>query len=227
MTIPRILHPLFDRAAQPDSPHDAPLEATLAQQTQTLAFMGSLATRCWNWPRHDNLYGGITRHDCPKAYVSAIDTWTDFSIGWEDSLDDYEPYCTYELPWLLTVSVENVLAICQIAARQSARVDFRVNASTLIDACSSDSGFVTNYNKLVSEHPQAIGWRDSEKPFFYTTMTSHVKVTSPPANRRIKLTPQVRISEDVNFDFDNGEIVALFMMGMQIMDILPEEEGVI
>lgn len=222
--IQKIVHPFLDGRAQPDSPHDGNLESELAAQTQALAYRCSGNTRSWTWLKPMPLSGWGSTSDAPLAEVTALSTWTGFYVGRLQSIG--EPYCDFALPWLLTPSFDWILCFAQLAVETKVRLSFRIRCSTLLDACSSDNGVLTMHGSLMARPSSMIGWQLSGSGSFgVQTWSSWLAVTTPPANRRILITPEVSIDDSYGPQFDVSGMIPVRLLSIHLLDSLEHNGG--
>lgn len=216
----------FDNRAQPDSQHDASIEGELAKRTESLVYAASGTTRTWHWPTVRGFTGYGTNFVAPRAQFSAVNTWTDFYVGAASNTDT-----RFQLPWRWTEDFDGgMLVYAQIATCTQVKILFRMNCETLLDACSSDGGSLGTPSKSPDGDVDLAGWWHAntgtvKDPWRLASYTSRLTPTSPPANRRIELVPQVYLDVPSDPTLDVSGTVEAHIVGLTVMDTIEPTVG--
>lgn len=209
--------PMLDRAAEPDSPHGADMDMDYRSQTNAMAYRCSMATHSWAWaagriwPPQAVAFG-----IGPLASISAKDTWTAFQIG----VTSYSHQ--FGLPWLFTVSAEQILFYTQVIAPVGIPLQVRWESETLLDAVATVTGGEPNAPASPREEPPSMNWAAltaaSSGGWKSTSCYSWLEPTVP-ANRRVLLTPKVKTPDEYKSRFDANMTAEVHIASVTIMDV--------
>lgn len=213
----RYAQPLFDRTGEHDSPHGADMAQGYAQQTDTLVWRCSGATRTWVWagPGYEGASLSVPHGGIPKASITAADTWTGFTV-WSVS---------FGLPWRFTESFEKILFYTTLISAAGARLKVRWNSEQLVDAVASATGDDSDATLKPNAWPDMVSYvlmnSQNTKLFLQGSWASWLTPTVP-ANRRIELKPQVKAPDD-DQRFSVSGTVDVWMVSVAVLDVPPRD----
>lgn len=231
MTIKNELIAYGDRRAQPGSPHDSTLDATLGSQTKTMAYRASGTVHGWQYFGGNVIVGNaLTFHHPHVANITAINTWTTFKVGAYGGLTGVSALdCQY--PWRFTEQYERIFVRAKFAAHVKAHFDFRFYTDD--HNGTGDAFAATNGESYpigtAPVSPDDVWWREINAAlgggfFMYEGQSAVVNPTLA-ANRRCVLIPQVRLAAQRHADVDESATIHVFLYSIHAMDWAEVSEG--
>lgn len=224
--IKRVVRPLKSLRAQPDSPHGHNLELNLSQEVQAMAYRSSGTTRSWCWGHPGPATLKTTVHAAPIAEITAVDTWTAFTIGNENTAHWGHDF---GMPWRYTESFHRIRCYVDILTNVQGAFSWRVvtDAITgLIDVTNGEPSYLISGSYV----PKMVEWKKLNwtYPHSWTRRVGHVWVTTPDvanALRRMLLVPQIRV-EDIGMPIiDVGGTIRVRMNFLAFMDVPDQDQG--
>lgn len=215
-----IMKPMFDRLAEPDSPHGSDMATAHRRQTDGLYWHCSMNTRSWVWPY--GYYAAETPHS-PHASISAEDTWTDVEFSYTISY----PYSSDNvgLPWRFSESAAGLMIYTRAICGGGVGLQFRWDAEALVDAVGTTTGSEVPGQRAPSNSPEMMYWMFAEAAgggsWKEGSYGSRIESPAVPANRRIKLTPHVKVSEAYAARFVGGATISVVITSITVMEYGP------
>lgn len=211
----RHLRPMVDRQSEPDSPHGSDIDMVMAQQTMFLAYRAIGTTRTWAWPYFPEYPLAANKSSCPVCEVAAYDTWTKFRIDGEDM----------GLPWRISEGMSRIAFFPSIVSSSGAPIKVRFDTAPLLDAMTTITGDIRGGSVVPGGTLDMMSWKqlNGAGGWQYGKVGSQgINTPSPPANRRMKLVPYLRVTRDTGI-FDSGGKAIFYMDNLAIMDIADQE----
>ena len=189
--VPKEVVPFVDRAADPDSPHRGVTEADMARQTLALMYRVSGAKHHFWWPEptsQANVFVWPAYTARPAAYITALDTWTEFSYHGGTPIQ-------MQLPYRMTEGFTTIRGLVSVVSDVRIRFVLRLSSQTLLDAVATTDGdqcipFMPDQKTTESEWL----YLPATKSGGYWQSTAAVILTpTVPSTRRIALTIDAKI----------------------------------
>lgn len=191
-TYPKKVEPLTD-AVEAGALHSSGVDAHLLRQTHALARYANGNRRTWFWHAPYDATSGET--SSPYADVTAVNTWTSFTMG-EFGSGDY----TFNMPWRVADTHDFTELMFQVVSDTYHLFEVRVQKSTFVTSTSTEN-FQTPQIAVTVPLMEAVPWQINEyakgsgRYAYYTVSTAGITL---PSDRLVVFTPQVQIKNDPN-----------------------------
>lgn len=211
-TIPRNLLPFHSPFPQPDAPHFSTVEYWMAVETAGVYYRGCGNCHHFVFPHYDK---------AAIAEITALDTWTKFVFTGDNSVT-----VNAQFPWHHQKQFGKVRGLLRVVTDHAVSFSLRLTSNDLVDAVAESTGDPSQ-DAYISRTLNDAGWRalNTGGNNGFKLLERVVDLRSPtlPANNRIAIFPEIKITEDYYSLISMSGTVNVYLHSLVLLD-LPESD---